>query len=131
MAAAEGSSACAKLTGVPRTSATKNGKASFVVARDARAERERCLIRSSSMQAWPVHKTTVPNLPPVGQRIGKSIASFGQRPTTSGLPLETDIVRSGRHVSKVPKPEVAGLIQSPHRLARGASAKLSCREILL
>jgi hypothetical protein len=27
---------------------------------------------------------------------------FGRRPTTSGLPLETDIVRTGRHVSKVP-----------------------------
>ena len=27
---------------------------------------------------------------------------FGRRPTTSGLPLETDIVRAGRHVSKVP-----------------------------
>jgi hypothetical protein len=27
---------------------------------------------------------------------------FGRRPTTSGLPLETDIVRVGRHVSKVP-----------------------------
>jgi hypothetical protein len=27
---------------------------------------------------------------------------FGRRPTTSGLPLETDIVRVGRNVSKVP-----------------------------
>jgi len=27
---------------------------------------------------------------------------FGRRPTTSGPPLETDIVRAGRHVSKVP-----------------------------
>jgi hypothetical protein len=32
---------------------------------------------------------------------------FGLRPTTSGLPLETDIVRAGRHVSKVPKADVA------------------------
>ena len=32
---------------------------------------------------------------------------FGRRPTASGLPLETDIVRAGRHVSKVPNPEVA------------------------
>ena len=31
---------------------------------------------------------------------------FGRRPTTSGLPLETDIVRAGRHVSKVPQAEV-------------------------
>jgi hypothetical protein len=31
---------------------------------------------------------------------------FGRRPTTSGLPLETDIVRAGRHVSKVPTTEV-------------------------
>jgi hypothetical protein len=31
---------------------------------------------------------------------------FGRRPTTSGLPLETDIVRVGRHVSKVPLTEV-------------------------
>ena len=30
---------------------------------------------------------------------------FGYRPTTSGLPLETDIVRAGRHVSKVPLPD--------------------------
>ena len=28
---------------------------------------------------------------------------FGRWPMTSGLPLETDIVRTGRHVSKVPK----------------------------
>jgi hypothetical protein len=34
-----------------------------------------------------------------------SIASFGRRPTISGLPPETDIVRVGRHVSKVPRPE--------------------------
>ena len=27
---------------------------------------------------------------------------FGRWPTTSGLPLETDIVRVDRHVSKVP-----------------------------
>lgn len=27
---------------------------------------------------------------------------FGRRPTTSGLPLETDIAKDGRHVSKVP-----------------------------
>jgi hypothetical protein len=27
---------------------------------------------------------------------------FGGRPITSGLPLETDIVKAGRHVSKVP-----------------------------
>ena len=31
---------------------------------------------------------------------------FGRRPTTSGLPLKTDIVRAGRHVAKVPRPEV-------------------------
>jgi hypothetical protein len=31
---------------------------------------------------------------------------FGRRPTTSGPPLETDIVRAGRHVSKVPQAEV-------------------------
>jgi hypothetical protein len=27
---------------------------------------------------------------------------FGRRPMTSGLPPEADIVRAGRHVSKVP-----------------------------
>jgi hypothetical protein len=32
---------------------------------------------------------------------------FGRRPTTSGLPLETDIVRVGRHVSKVPMGGIA------------------------
>jgi hypothetical protein len=31
---------------------------------------------------------------------------FGRRPTTSGPPLETDIVRADRHVSKVPITEV-------------------------
>ena len=31
---------------------------------------------------------------------------FGRRPTTSGLPLETDIVTAGRHVSKVPTTKV-------------------------
>ena len=31
---------------------------------------------------------------------------FGRRPTTSGLPLETDIVRVGCHVSKVPTPDI-------------------------
>jgi hypothetical protein len=34
---------------------------------------------------------------------------FGRRPTTSGLPLETDIVRAGRHVSKVPCVDGSGL----------------------
>jgi hypothetical protein len=32
---------------------------------------------------------------------------FGHRPATSGLPLETDIVRAGRHVSKVPMSDIA------------------------
>jgi hypothetical protein len=31
---------------------------------------------------------------------------FDRRPTTSGPPLETDIVRAGRHVSKVPIPDL-------------------------
>ena len=31
---------------------------------------------------------------------------FGRRPTTSGLPLETDIVRAGRHVSNVPTRDI-------------------------
>jgi hypothetical protein len=31
---------------------------------------------------------------------------FGRWPMTSGLPPETDIHSAGRHVSKVPKPEV-------------------------
>jgi hypothetical protein len=31
---------------------------------------------------------------------------FGRRPTTSGLPLETDIVGAGRHVSKVPGADI-------------------------
>jgi hypothetical protein len=34
---------------------------------------------------------------------------FDRRPTTSGPPLETDIVRAGRHVSKVPTAEMSGL----------------------
>ena len=33
---------------------------------------------------------------------------FGHRPTTSGLPLETDIVGGGRHVSKVPRTDING-----------------------
>jgi hypothetical protein len=32
---------------------------------------------------------------------------FGRRPTTSGLPLETDIAKDGRHVSKVPRADIA------------------------
>jgi hypothetical protein len=35
---------------------------------------------------------------------------FGRRPTTSGLPLETDIVRIGRHVSMVKEADVDGQI---------------------
>jgi hypothetical protein len=31
---------------------------------------------------------------------------FRRRPTTSGLPLETDILRAGRHVSKLPEAEI-------------------------
>jgi hypothetical protein len=34
---------------------------------------------------------------------------FSRRPTTSGLPLETDVVRVGRHVSKVPNAEMSDL----------------------
>jgi hypothetical protein len=40
-----------------------------------------------------------------------SIASFWSRPTTSGLPLETDVVRAGRHVSKVPRGDMASHLQ--------------------
>ena len=32
---------------------------------------------------------------------------LGRRPTTSVLPLETDLVRAGRHVSNVPEAEIA------------------------
>src|SRR5258707_12119401 len=49
---------------------------------------------------------------------------FGRRPTTSGLPLEADIVTAGRHVSKVPEGDMpdqtksrAGRdLRSPHRM---------------
>ena len=45
--------------------------------------------------------------------MGVQVRPFCRRPTTSGLPLEADIVRAGRHVSKVPillqKSKVAGL----------------------
>jgi hypothetical protein len=34
---------------------------------------------------------------------------FGRRPTTSGLPLETDIGTAGRHVSNVPIAEITFL----------------------
>ena len=34
--------------------------------------------------------------------LGGPTRQFGRRPITSGLPPETDIVRTGRHVSKVP-----------------------------
>ncbi len=47
-----------------------------------------------------------------------SIASFWPRWTTSGLPPETDILRAGRHVSKVPKPEAgvsAGHFYQPNQ----------------
>ena len=42
--------------------------------------------------------------PPMSQ-MGQS-RHFGRQPTTSGLPLETDIVRVGRNVSKVPEGDV-------------------------
>ena len=38
---------------------------------------------------------------------------IGFRPTTSGLPLETDIVRAGRHVSKVPTGDISRVARSP------------------
>jgi hypothetical protein len=38
---------------------------------------------------------------------------FGRRPTSSGLPLQTDIVRAGRHVSKVPRPAIKRLWHEP------------------
>ena len=38
-------------------------------------------------------------------RVGQS-RHFGRRPTTSGLPLSTDIVAVRRHLSKVPEPDL-------------------------
>ena len=38
---------------------------------------------------------------------------FDWRPVTSGLPLSTDILRGGRHVSNVPEAEVNGLPLAP------------------
>src|SRR5258705_12491722 len=32
---------------------------------------------------------------------------FDRSPLTSGLPPETDLLRAGRHVSKVPNPDIA------------------------
>jgi hypothetical protein len=43
---------------------------------------------------------------------------FGRRPTTSGLPLETYIVRAGHHVSKVPVPDIWEVADDPHRSCR-------------
>ena len=37
---------------------------------------------------------------------------FGRRPITSGLRLETDIVRAGEHVSKVPEADVSRVVPS-------------------
>jgi len=45
---------------------------------------------------------------------------FGQVPATSDLPRTTDMVRSARHVSKVPLAEVNALIRSPPGRWRGA-----------
>ncbi|WP_213290404.1 hypothetical protein, partial [Bradyrhizobium sp. sGM-13] len=42
------------------------------------------------------------SMPQSGRRPQHQSRHFGRRPTTSGLPLETDMVRVGRHVSKVP-----------------------------
>jgi hypothetical protein len=39
-----------------------------------------------------------------------SFASFGRRSTTSGLPLKTDIVRAGRHASRVPRTDFSRLV---------------------
>jgi hypothetical protein len=49
---------------------------------------------------------------------------FGRRPTTSGLPLETDIAKDGRHVSKVPTAEL-GFIGFDHE--RKDNAPTFCR----
>jgi hypothetical protein len=38
-----------------------------------------------------------------GRRLWAQSRHCGRRPTTSGLPLQTDIVRAGRHVSNVPR----------------------------
>jgi hypothetical protein len=37
---------------------------------------------------------------------------FGRRRTTSGHPLETDIVRAGRHVSKVPGTDIGDAFET-------------------
>src|SRR4030088_1343960 len=42
---------------------------------------------------------------------------FRRPPTTSGLPLQADIIRVCLHVSKVPFSEVNPLIRSPRRQA--------------
>ena len=47
---------------------------------------------------------------------------FGRWPTTSGLPLETDIAKGGRHVSKVPKPELTFAIRVPLQSVRNEAA---------
>jgi hypothetical protein len=55
---------------------------------------------------------------PRGVFQGGELIAAGQgdwiRPTTSGLLLETDIVRAGRHVSKVPGTEVATTFMCMH-----------------
>jgi hypothetical protein len=38
--------------------------------------------------------------------MGGQSRHFSRRPITSGLPPETDIVRTGRHVSKVPEGDI-------------------------
>ena len=50
-----------------------------------------------------------------GRRLWAQSRHCGRRPTTSGLPLQTDIVRAGRHVSKVPDPDMAGRRRYAHQ----------------
>src|SRR5258705_9438528 len=52
---------------------------------------------------------------------------FARRPTTSGLPLETDIVRAGRHVSKVPTADIRDDVNEKERPPCGGLSKIVSR----
>jgi hypothetical protein len=55
-------------------------------------------------QRWTVGTVTTRGV--VAQMLTSDMGQsrhFGRWPTTSGLPLETDIAKDGRHVSKVPR----------------------------
>ena len=61
--------------------------------------------------------------------LGSHSRHFGLWPTTSGLPPEADIVRAGRHVSKVPISDIGNGKRSPPRRPQAVTLQSPIRPI--